>query len=443
MAAELIECVPNFSEGRDRAVVQALEDAVTGVPGVALLRSEMDPDHNRSVLTFAGPPAAVAQAALRVVEAAAARIDLSRHSGVHPRIGAADVVPFVPIRGVTLEQCVQIAREVGREIWSKLGIPVYYYESAAASEERRPLENIRRGGLPPDLGGPAPHPTAGACVVGARKLLIAFNVNLATPDVKIARAIARKVRASSGGLPFVKAIGVSLESRGLAQVSMNLTDFERTPLHVAFEAVRTEAAALGVGIAGTEIVGLMPAKAFDLAAAHSLRCENFSDGLILEDRLAELTPAGAIDPFLESLAATASPNGGGSAAAAAGAMAAALGVKLCAFTRQPDRFSGALSCFRAAIYKDAAAFEAVLKGHENAIERAALVPLEIAEEAARLEGLLSGLTVPARFLSDRESALALARAATVGAIATVRANLAQMAGHPARAALEQRLRALE
>ena len=443
MAAQLIECVPNFSEGRNRAVVQALEDAVTAIPGVVLLRSEMDQDHNRSVLTFAGPPEAVAEAALGVIEVAAARIDLSRHEGVHPRIGAADVVPFVPIRGVTLEQCARIARETGEEVWRRLHIPVYFYEAAAASEERRPLENIRRGGLPPDLGGPEPHPTAGACVVGARKLLIAFNVNLTTADVEIAREVARKVRASSGGLPFVKAIGVRLASRGLAQVSMNLTDFERTPLHVAFEGVRTEAAALGVEIAGTEIVGLVPAKAIDLAAAYLLRCENFSSKLVLEDRLLEASPTGEIASFLESLADVQSPSGGGSAAAASAAMAAALGVKLCALTNQPNRFSGALPFLREAIHRDAAAFEAVLKGHDNAIERAALVPLEIAEEATRLEALLSGLDLPARFLSDRESALALARAASMGAIATVRANLAKMTGHPSRVSLEQRLREIE
>ena len=200
---------------------------------------------------------------------------------------------------------------------------------------------------------------------------------------------------------------------------------------------------LGVGIAGTEIVGLVPAKAFDLAAAQLLRSENFSSSLILEDRLLEASPAGEIDSFIESLAGAQSPAGGGSAAAASGAMAAALGVKLCALTRQPNRFSGALPFFREAIHRDAAAFEAVLKGHDNAIERATLVPLEIAEEAVILEGLLAGLNVPARFLSDRESARALARAASVGAIATVRANLAKMAGHPSRAALEQRLWEIE
>jgi glutamate formiminotransferase/formiminotetrahydrofolate cyclodeaminase len=443
MAGQLIECVPNFSEGRDRAVVQALEDAVTAVPGVVLLRSEMDQDHNRSVLTFAGPPEAVAHAALGAVEVAVARIDLSRHDGVHPRIGAADVVPFVPIRGVTLEECGRIAREVGKEIWRRLSVPVFYYEAAAASEERRPLENIRRGGLSPDLGGPALHPTAGACVVGARKLLIAFNVNLSTADVEIARAIARKVRASSGGLPFVKAIGVQLASRNLAQVSMNLTDFERTPLHLAFEAVKAEAGALGVRIVGTEIVGLVPAKALDLAAAHLLRCESFSSGLILEDRLLEASPTGEIDSFLDGLADAQSPGGGGSAAAASGAMGAALGVKLCALTRQPDLFSGALRFFREAIHRDSAAFEAVLKGHDNAIERATLVPLEIAEEATRLQASLAALDISARFHSDRETAVALARAARTGAIATVRANFEHMAGHPSRAALEQRLREIE
>ena len=291
MAGQLIECVPNFSEGRSEATVQAIELAIRSAEGVLLLRSEMDRDHNRSVITFAGAPEAVAEGALRGIAAAVERIDLRRHKGVHPRIGATDVVPFVPLEGVTLAECATIARRTGEMVWNRLGVPVYFYEAAAATPERAPLENVRRGGfenpkLAPDLGGPPLHPTAGASILGARKLLIAFNVNLNTDDVGIARAIARKVRASSGGLTSVKAMGVFLQSRGLAQVSMNLTDFERTPVHVALDKVRDEAAARGVSIAGTQIVGLIPRKAFEAAVAHDREWEKHR-GLVLEDRIQE------------------------------------------------------------------------------------------------------------------------------------------------------------
>ena len=292
MAGQLIECVPNFSEGHDAATVQAIEHAIASAPGVLMLRAEMDADHNRSVITFAGEPQAVAEGALRGIAKAVERIDLRKHKGVHPRIGAVDVVPFVPLEGATLADCVEIAHQTGHAVWEKLGIPVYFYEAAARSPDRGPLENCRRGGfenakLPPDLGGPDLHPAAGACVIGARNLLIAFNINLKTVDVATARSIARKIRASSGGLAFVKAMGVSLASRGLVQVSMNLTNFERTGLDQAYEAVRAEAQNMGVSIAGIEIVGLVPKKAVELAAARDPWWANFDSGLILENRIAQ------------------------------------------------------------------------------------------------------------------------------------------------------------
>jgi glutamate formiminotransferase len=298
LVTPLIECVPNFSEGRDAATVRAIEDAIASSPGVLVLRAERDADHNRSVITFAGAPDAVAEGALRGITVAVQRIDLRMHKGVHPRMGAADVVPFVPLEGATLADCVSIARRVGEEVWRRLGVPVYFYEAAAASPDRRQLENCRRGGfenpnIPPDLGGPALHPSAGACIIGARKLLIAFNVNLQTDDVGVARAIARKIRASSGGMPFVKALGLPLAGRGLAQVSMNLTDFEQTPLHVVFDAVVREAEAHGVRIAGSEIIGLMPRKALEDAAAHYLQCENFTSDRVLENRLERARGAAA------------------------------------------------------------------------------------------------------------------------------------------------------
>ena len=293
MAGKLIECVPNFSEGHDGATVGAIEEAIASSPGVLMLRTEMDPDHNRSVITFAGSPEAVMEGVLHGIAKAIERIDLRKHRGVHPRIGAADVVPFIPLEGTTLADCVQIARRTGLAVWERLGVPVYFYEAAARSPDRVPLENCRRGGfetpaLAPDLGGPELHPTAGACVIGARNLLIAFNINLNTADIGIARAIARKIRASSGGLAFVKAMGVDLESRGLVQVSMNLTNFERTGLAQVYDAVRAEADRRGVSIAGIETVGLVPKKAIEMAAAQDARWKNLDQRLILENRLAEV-----------------------------------------------------------------------------------------------------------------------------------------------------------
>jgi glutamate formiminotransferase len=292
VAGQLIECVPNCSEGRDTATVRAIEDAIASPPGVLLLRAEMDADHNRSVITFAGEPGVVAEGALRGIAKAVERIDLRKHQGVHPRIGAVDVVPFVPLEGATLGDCVEIAHRTGQAVWEQLGVPVYFYEAAARSPDRAPLENCRRGGfetpkLTPDLGGPELHPTAGACVIGARNLLVAFNINLQTADVGIARVIARKIRASSGGLAFVKAMCVSLASRELAQVSMNLTNFERTGLDQVYNAVRREAQSMGVSIAGTEIVGLVPKKAIEMAAENDPGWKNFDPGLILENRIAQ------------------------------------------------------------------------------------------------------------------------------------------------------------
>jgi glutamate formiminotransferase len=281
----LVECVPNFSEGRDPAKIDAIVEAVRSAGATVLDRSS-DHDHHRSVITFAAPDEIIGEAAFRAVRQAVASLDLRNHSGVHPRIGAADVVPFIPVRGVTLEDCARLAEATGRRIWEELGVPVYLYEAAALRPECRNLADIRGGRVPvPDFGGPSVHPTAGAVVVGARKFLIAFNVNLCTEDVGIARQIARVVRASSGGLPYVKAMGVYLASRNLAQVSMNLTDFEQTPIHRAFEAVRAEAERLGVGIAGTEIIGLVPEKALEITAAWYLQMENFAPGIILENRL--------------------------------------------------------------------------------------------------------------------------------------------------------------
>ena len=287
---EIVECVPNFSEGRDPAIVDSIANAIASVPRIAVLHQTMDADHNRSVITFAGSPDRIVEAAVRGVEKAVALIDLSRHHGVHPRIGAADVVPFVPVRGVSLADCARLAEAAGEEIWRRLRVPVYFYEAAARREDRKRLENVRRDAAisAPDIGGPQFHPTAGAVAVGARKFLIAWNVNLATADVSVAKAIARKIRASSGGFPHVKALGLMLASRNQAQVSMNLTDFEVTPMRVVFDEIQREAEACGTRVAASELIGLIPQAALESASAAYLQIEGFEPGMILENRLAAL-----------------------------------------------------------------------------------------------------------------------------------------------------------
>jgi glutamate formiminotransferase len=283
----IIECVPNFSEGRDPVIVASIAQAVAAVAGVKLLDTTSDQDHNRSVLTFAGPPDAVVEAAFAAVREAALKIDMSRHAGVHPRIGAADVVPLVPVEGITLEECAKLAQGLGARIERELSVPVYLYEAAALRPECRRLENVRKlapTGFPPDYGT-GRHPTAGASVVGARKFLVAWNINLRTHDVAFARRIAREIRAASGGLPAVKSIGLPLESRGQVQVSINLVDFEQTPLYVVFEAVKQRCDAAGVEIAGSELIGMIPAAALKSSEGHDLRWENFRSNLVLENRL--------------------------------------------------------------------------------------------------------------------------------------------------------------
>ncbi len=273
----IVECVPNFSEGRNVAVVDRIAAAV---PAGLLLNRTSDLDHNRSVLTIVGPPDAVATAAFEAVRIAVECIDLRSHTGVHPRLGVADVVPFVPLSGATMEQCVGLAHDTGHRIWRELAVPVFFYESAALRSECARLENVRRTELDPDLGT-GRHPTAGACVVGARKFLIAWNINLSTRDVGIARRIAHAIRESSGGLPAVKALGLNLEEQGLVQVSMNLVDFERTPMGVVFDMVQSLAHEAGVEIAGTELIGMLPQSALDGCGSRDMKWLNLgSDSVI-------------------------------------------------------------------------------------------------------------------------------------------------------------------
>ena len=284
----MIECVPNFSEGREADVVGKIAAAIASSEGVTVLGWEADADHHRSVVTFAGPADAVREGAVRGVGAAVERIDLSRHQGVHPRVGAADVVPFVPLEGSTLEECVDVAHRAGEEIWERFRMPVYFYEAAARVPERRPLQNVRRksfDGKPPDVGDVPEHRTAGAVMIGARHFLIAYNVNLKTPDVEVARQIARKIRESSGGFRFVKAMGLYLGSANRAQVSMNLTNFAEIPLDKLYAAIQEEAARNGTSIVESELIGFVPKAAFEKLPEFFQRTRGFEESRIIENRL--------------------------------------------------------------------------------------------------------------------------------------------------------------
>ncbi len=462
--------MPNFSEGRDPAKVDAIVEAMK-IPGVYLLDREMDADHNRCVITLAGDCETIQEAAIRGVGKAAELIDLTRHQGAHPRMGAADVVPFIPIHGVTLEDCVAMARHVGAEIARRFQIPVYLYEAAATTPERQNLENIRRGQFEvirdeiatnparmPDFGEPRIHPTAGATVVGARKPLIAYNIFLNTADVAIAKKIAKAVRFSTGGLRYVKGAGFLV--RGLAQVSMNLTDFEQTPIHRVFEFVKREGVRYGVVPVSSEIVGLIPKLALEEAAEWFLQIGNFDSSLILENRLAAVMSGkmvvgglrAGIEPFIEQLAAPTATPGGGSAAAGAAAMAAGLASMVAsmsrgkkAYVQYEKQLSEAIARLaplreelKSAIDADAEAYNLVMKAYKaaressdgvhavnSALQQATSVPLGVAERAAEVVQIVAALkpiTNP-NMSSDLTTATALAGAAIGGALSNVVINL--------------------
>ena len=476
----LVECVPNFSEGRDASKVDAIVSAMREVPGVYLLDRESDSDHNRSVVTLAGEPEAVAEAALRGVGKAAELIDLRKHLGAHPRMGATDVVPFIPIEGVTIEDCVALAKKVGRQIWERFQIPVYFYEAAAQRPERTNLEAIRKGqfeGLleevprnpsrAPDIGEQRLHATAGATVVGARKFLIAYNINLNTSDVSIANRIGKNIRFSNGGLRYVKAMGVDLRGRNLAQVSINLTDFEQTPIHRVFEMVKREAERYGVSIVGSEIVGLIPKRAIEITADFYLQLENFSPAQVFENRieasLSGVAPAegpGKLAslalPFLDAVAEPTATPGGGSVAALAGALGASLGQMVASLSRKKksqaafvDQLSDALSQLQAAskmlseaIDRDSASFDHVMAAYklpketsneqvqrdaaiQLALQGAANVPLEVARRSAEVFELLGRLESisAASMHSDVRVGRLMAAAGARGALENVAINL--------------------
>lgn len=496
----LIECVPNFSEGRDPAKVDAIVSAMSSVSGVYVLDHEMDADHNRCVITLAGEPDAVAEAALRGVGKAMELIDLTKHTGAHPRVGASDVIPFIPIEGVTIEDCVALARRTGHEIWARYRIPVFFYEAAALRPDRVNLENVRRGqfeGLraemkhnhdrQPDVGEPKLHPTAGVAVVGARKFLVAYNVNLNTSDVRIANKIAKAIRFSSGGLRYVKSMGVELKARNLAQVSINLTDFEQTPMHRVYEMVKREAERYGAAPVGSEIVGLIPKKAIEMAADFFLQLENFSPAQVFENKLAaalsgaplEATRDGKLArlarPFLDAVAAPTATPGGGSVSALAGALAASLGQMVAGLSRKKksqagyvDRLSTELDSLRRtadelaeAIDRDAASYDAVMtafklpQGNAEEVQKressiqaatkvASDVPLRVADLTVALFERLGQLDAiaAASMRSDLEVARYMAAAGARGALANVEINLDSIADSAYVALMRTKIAAL-
>lgn len=465
---QIVECVANFSEGRNPETIQALVRAIQSVPGVAVLDETMDPDHHRSVVTFAGRPFSVVEAAFQATQTAARLIDLRVHEGQHPRIGATDVLPFVPIRGMTMEECVELAKLAARRIGNELKIPVFLYEEAAVRPDRRRLEIIRQGGLSrlaarmesdanwaPDFGPKRVHETAGATVVGARPPLIAFNVNLQTNDAAIARDIARAVRESSGGLPYVKAIGVTLAGRGLVQVSMNLTNFEKTPLHVAFDAVRREAERRGIRIAGSELVGLLPQQALVQVAEHALALERLGVNAIVETRLEAresqdaILRAGAAQKPLgvslaevsEAVSAKAPAITGAGAAALAAGLAATLGVMIARLNRSrvaEKRLREIRTRLHELVQLDRGAYAGVLQADKFSKDRpdgspvvagalvlATQVPLEIVKLACEVVAELRSLLGPARpdVRPDLRMGIQLARGIVDGCLDIVAENM--------------------
>ena len=482
----IVECVPNFSEGRNPATIQALIDVLASVPRVRLLDHTSDYDHHRSVMTVVGAPDAMEEAIFRVIRIATDLIDLRSHAGVHPRVGATDVVPFVPIKGLSMGDCVQTAKRLGHRVGAELGIPVFLYERAASHPDHAALESVRRGGLEglafrmasdpdwtPDFGPSTPHPTAGAIVIGARPALIAFNVNLASTDIALARAIARTIRHSNGGVRHLKAIGVELASRGMVQVAMNLADHEATPLHVALKAVEAEAFRKDVAIAGTEIVGLVPVAAITDAVRDALRLDRLDSRQVLETRIddalidaakAESGPApgttlfrSSLSEFLDAVSAPTAVPAGAAVAAMTGALASALGVMAARVSRQPAvehhlgeivaRLSHLLEADGKAYNTFIAATRLPIADHgrsvavSSALHIATEIPLEMAERSMEAATLLAACSkgLKPRLRSDVQVGRMLAIAAAEASLHTVMENMKVQPNQQLREALVKRV----
>ena len=491
MPNPIVECIPNFSEARRPEVMAEIVDAMAGVPGIHILDRHSDLDHNRTVITFVGDPAAVEEAAFQGIARAAQLINLDEHSGAHPRIGATDVVPFVPISDISMQECVEIARRLGKRVGDELKIPVYLYEEAATTPERVNLEYIRRGQYEtlkeeisykperkPDFG-PTEVGTAGATVIGARQPLIAFNVYLTTSDTAIAQKIARAVRHSSGGLRYVKGMGVLVEGR--AQVSMNLTNYRQTPIARVVEMIRREAERYGVAIHHSELVGLIPQEALNDAAVWYMQLDAFSPEQVLEQRLMQLmretaTKAPVESSFLDELASASPTPGGGSAAAFTGAAAAALVAMVARVTLGKKKYENVkeqmwslvdqAEALRASltegVQRDAESFLAVMEAFKlpkdtpeqvearnQAIQTATLLAAQVPLEAARQCLSVQELALEAARLgninaiSDAASGATLAKAALTCAAYNVRINLTGLQDESIKEELLAAIRDLE
>ncbi len=461
MAAPLVECVPNFSEGRDRATIDALRSTITGVGGgVQLLDVQSDAAHNRSVFTFVAPPGAAVDAAFAAMRVAAQRIDLTKHSGEHPRMGATDVVPFVPVAGITMDECVALARTLGERVGKEMEIPVFLYARAATRPERVLLPDVRKGEfegmrartLEPDFGPHRIHPTAGATAIGARPFLVAYNVYLDTPDVSIAKDIAKQIRTSSGGLPAVQASGFEVE--GLAQVSMNLLDIDITPPTTVFGAIKALAGKRGVDVKKSEIVGLIPERAIIGAAGASLQLPDAADH-ILEAKIREAQSGPSLDGWIDDLASGSPTPGGGSAAALAGTLAAALVAMVARLTIGKKAYAAVENRARAILAEaeslraelrrlvdeDAAAYAGVSRAYkipkddparsgavDDALLAAARTPAEVVKRARRVHQLAEeiGAIGNKNATSDARVAGLLAGTAVDGALENIKVNVAAM-----------------
>ena len=482
MNVPLVECVPNFSEGRRMEVIEEIKSAIASVLGTYVLDTHTDVDHNRSVVTFVGSPPAVEEAAFRMIKKAAELIDLDQHTGEHPRIGATDVVPFVPIRGISMADCVEIAHRVGERVGAELGIPIFFYEEAALKPERKRLELIRKGEyeeLKKDIGkdpdrkpdcGPEKVGTAGATVIGAREFLIAYNVNLTTDDESIAKKIAKTVRQSSGGLPFVKALGMSVDGR--AQVSMNLTNYKETPIPIVVEAIRKEAESYGVGIHNSELVGLIPQDAMIQTAVWYTQMELFSPDQVLEQKMYTALAEEDKENFLDEVASDKPTPGGGSAAAFAGALAASLVSMVAKLTRGKKGYAEVekemsqvlieaeqlRADLRDAVDQDKEAFNQVMaayripKGDSAREERiqaatlqAAEVPLVVAQKSLRVAelALIASELGNKNAITDAGAGAALAHAALISAGYNVRINLTSILDAKKKKALSSELEKIE
>jgi len=464
MPSPLVECVPNFSEGRDGATLEALRRAITGVPGARLLDVQADVAHNRSVYTFVAPPHVAIEAALAAMRVATERIDLTRHRGEHPRMGATDVVPFVPVRDVTLDDCVTLARRLGERAGAELGLPIYLYARAATRPERERLPDVRKGefeglrerigkdpGADPDFGPKRIHPTAGATAVGARPFLVAFNIYLDSPDVAIAKEIAKGIRTSSGGLPAVQASG--FEVQGKAQVSMNLLDIDTTPPITVFAAVERMARARGVDVLKSEVVGLIPERALRGAGATALKLPDPAGHLLEAKIRAAEGGAATVDAWFDELSSAEPAPGGGSAAAFAGAMGAALVAMVARLTIGRKAYAGveaeaqrvleaateAMNRLKGLVQADAAAYGLVRlayqtsktdPGRQQKIDQALLgaarTPLDTARSAVAVIKLAQAIRAIGNknARSDATVGEHLGRTALAGALENVRVNVA-------------------